>query len=115
VEGGVQLIQQVFSTPVPAGTPLRNLGRNYLHAAGDQNYDSTVFKTFKTPWWNGETGNIQLRFEFFNLFNHPKLDLPDNDVDSGTFGQAFYGADTTGNLTGSNAFRIIQVALKFSF
>ncbi|MGH9875413.1 MAG: hypothetical protein ACRD9S_23400, partial [Pyrinomonadaceae bacterium] len=31
--------------------------------------------------------NLQLRAEFFNLFNHPNFNLPDNFLGSPTFGR----------------------------
>ena len=47
---------------------LANAGRNTLQLPGINNVDFSVFKNFNF----GETKRIQLRADFFNLFNHPQ-------------------------------------------
>jgi hypothetical protein len=48
---------------------LANAGRNTLQLPGINNVDFSVFKNFSL----GETRRIQLRADFFNLFNHPQF------------------------------------------
>jgi hypothetical protein len=57
-----------------------------------------LFSTFKEQ-------NLEVRFEFFNIFNHPNLDAPVATLSSSTFGQIQTG----------NAPRIMQLAAKYNF
>lgn len=60
-----------------------NAGRNILTGPEFQNVNASLVKnTFLR-----EGLNLQLRFEAFNLFNHPNFNLPDNFLGSPTFGQ----------------------------
>ena len=52
-----------------------------------------------------ESKILQLRFEFFNVFNHAQVQNPSGSILSSTFGY----------LTNANDPRIGQVALKFLF
>ena len=49
--------------------------------------------------------NVQFRAEFFNIFNNVNFRLPDNDINSPTFGY----------ITAAQPGRIVQLALKFLF
>jgi hypothetical protein len=60
---------------------------------------SKLFTTYREP-------SLQLRFEFFNLFNHTNYGLPVDTLSSGTFGQIQVGA---------NSGRIIQLGAKYNF
>jgi len=57
-----------------------------------------LFSTFKEQ-------NLEVRFEFFNIFNHPNLDAPVATLSSSTFGQ----------IQTANAPRIMQLAAKYNF
>jgi len=52
-----------------------------------------------------ERMNLQFRAEFFNLFNHPNLNLPDN----------FLGSPTFGRISSARDPRHIQFGLKLLF
>ena len=67
--------------------------------------DSSLFKSFRTPWFAGEDSEMQLRFEFFNTTNSLRFDGFEDNFNSSNFGNF---DDTRDN-------RIIQVALKFIF
>jgi hypothetical protein len=58
----------------PAGT-LGNLGRGALTGPNLRMFNFAVLKNFRTPKL-GESGNIQFRTEFFNLFNRANFDSP---------------------------------------
>jgi Carboxypeptidase regulatory-like domain/TonB dependent receptor len=60
-----------------------NAGRNILDGPGYQNVNMSLVKNTSLT----ERLNLQLRAEFFNLFNRPNFDLPDNFLGSPTFGQ----------------------------
>jgi carboxypeptidase family protein len=91
VPGGVQLLSPAaFCLPV-ADSP-GNLGRNSFIGPGSWNTDMSLGRSFRLPWL-GEAGRIQLRADFYNVFNHPNLGDPIvSNTGFGVFGQAFYGS-----------------------
>jgi hypothetical protein len=66
----------------PRGT-FGDAGRNILEGPGFKNVNASLLKNTRLT----EGLNLQLRFEAFNLFNHPNFNLPDNFLGSPTFGQ----------------------------
>ena len=62
-----------FGMPTP-GTD-GNLGRNTYEGPGFANLDFSLFKNFKIPQIN-EQSMLQLRFEFFNMFNRVNFYQP---------------------------------------
>ncbi len=79
-----------------------NANRRFFHGPGFNNWDFALHKNTKI----GETGNLEFRAEFFNLFNHTQFENPDGSIDSGT---------GFGVITSARDARIGQVALKISF
>ena len=69
-----------FAFPNP-GT-FGNAGRNIGNGPGYQNVNASLVKNTAIT----EQVNLQLRAEFFNLFNHPNFNLPDSFLGSPTFG-----------------------------
>lgn len=57
-----------------------------------------LFNTFREQ-------NLELRFEFFNIFNHPNLQAPVTKESSGNFGQ----------IQAAGSPRILQLAAKYVF
>ena len=88
-----------FAFPAP-GT-FGNAGRNILEGPGYQNVNASLVK--HTPL--GERLRLQLRAEFFNLFNHPNFNLPDN----------FLGSPTFGRITSARDPRHVQFGAKLVF
>ncbi len=84
----------------PAGT-FGNAGRNILTGPGFHNTDIALFKRIKF----GETRNLELRGEIFNLLNTPNFDLPNTFADSTQFGKIFSAGPA----------RQIQFGVKFDF
>jgi hypothetical protein len=70
---------------LPARGTYGNLGRNTLTGPGLTNTDFSLIKNNSF----GENRRIQFRAEVFNLANHPNLDLPNRDFDSGLAGKIF--------------------------
>ncbi len=62
-----------------------NSGRNILNGPAFNNVNFSVVKNTSLR----ESLNLQLRAEFFNLFNRPNFGLPDNFVGSPSFGRVF--------------------------
>jgi len=88
-----------FSFPVP-GT-FGNAGRNVLDGPGYQNINASLVKNTGLT----ERVTLQFRAEFFNLFNHPNFNLPDN----------FLGSPTFGVISSAREPRHIQFGLKLLF
>jgi Carboxypeptidase regulatory-like domain/TonB dependent receptor len=101
------------------GTDFGNVGRNVLRGPGQANADFSVFKRFQFR----ESKNIELRAEFFNLFNHPNFANPISNLSAapttsidpnngtiigspGDFGRI---------ISTSNNPRLIQFAVKLNF
>ncbi len=76
--------------------------RNAFRGPGFWNADVAVFKNFKF----GENRSLQLRSEFYNIFNHPNLFVVGGDADISSFD--YVAARKLGR-------RFIQFALKFNF
>jgi hypothetical protein len=61
-----------------------NAGRNSLVGPGYASLDTMISRQVKI----GESRQLQVRFEVFNLLNRKNLQLPDPFVDHATFGQS---------------------------
>jgi hypothetical protein len=91
-----------FALPDPS-QPFGNLGRNVARTESIFNFDLGLHKEFPL-WW--ESGRLQFRSEFFNLFNTTNLGAPAQNVSNANFGV----------ITGlSSPARQIQLALKLVF
>ena len=94
-------INRYFDTSCFSLTPLGtfgNSGRNIVEIPGLNNWDMSFIKD--TPFT--ERLRSELRFEFFNIFNHPQWNVPDMTV-----GDALFGA-----VRSARDGRISQIALK---
>jgi hypothetical protein len=78
-----------------------NCGRNTVTAPGTNNWDLSFFK--KTPIT--ERATVELRAEFFNIWNHPQFGIPVYDPTTTAFG----------SINSVRAARQIQFALKLLF
>jgi hypothetical protein len=89
-----------------------NVGRNPFHGPGINNFNWSFYKNIPIV---GESKYIQLRFEFYNLFNHTQFDaiavqsLASNVVNGNAFSSNF------GRITTALDPRLIQLAAKFYF
>jgi hypothetical protein len=107
---------------------ISNTARNTLQLPGINNLDFSLFKNFRM----GEDRRIQIRADFFNLFNHPQY-IPGspndiqpvptvavgqvNTITAATISLANPGAATfnrADRVFASNP-RVIQLALRFNF
>jgi len=80
-----QSINRWFNTSafaLPAAGTFGNAGRNILIGPGLQTLDTAVSRRFDLP----KGGNLQIRFEMFNLLNHANFLLPNRTFDSPQFG-----------------------------
>lgn len=97
-------VNQFFNTAafVPAAALPRgiygNSGRNIINGPASANTDFTLMKDFLVK----EPMRLQLRGEFFNVFNQVNFSAPNTLVSSGGFGR----------ITNANDGRVVQLALK---
>ena len=97
-----------FDTSVLSSVPrFGNLGRNVVVGPSFYNTDLAVMKNFRIE----DRARLQLRIEFFDLFNHPNFGQPGNVVGTPTFGHIINTRFPTGE---SGSSRQIQFAVKFS-
>jgi len=80
-----------------------NAGRNPLRGPGINNFDWGLFKDTRLT----ERTRIELRFEFFNLFNHTQFspNSLNTNINSVDFGRDLSARDP----------RLVQLAAKFYF
>jgi hypothetical protein len=90
--------------PTPAIGTEGNEPRNIYRNPGMVQVDASLLKNNHLPWL-GEQGNLQLRFDFINLFNHPNLGAVDPNM-----GDAAFGTVTTALPS-----RQLQLGLKLQF
>lgn len=90
--------------PVPAAGTEGNEPRNIFTGPGMVEVDASLLKNTQLPHL-GEQGNLQLRFDFINLFNRVNLGPVDGDMADGTFGQS----------TTALPARALQVGARFAF
>ena len=82
-----------------------NSGRDILLGPGAVNFDASIFKRFNIPRL-GEGGQLQIRLEGFNIFNHPNFGPPNANVT--VAGAGSITTTTTG-------MRILQIGAKIVF
>ncbi|MGI9075030.1 MAG: carboxypeptidase regulatory-like domain-containing protein [Bryobacteraceae bacterium] len=89
---------------VPAPGTFGNAGRNILRGPRLVSFDFSMGKSFRFPLPD-ETGELQIRVDAQNVFNHANFGQPDQNVGVGSAGIINY---TTGP-------RIIQLGARLSF
>jgi hypothetical protein len=93
----------VFTTPTQYN--YGNAGRDILYSPGAVNFDCSLFKRYAVRKL-GEGGQIQVRLEGFNVFNHPQFGQPSANIST-------VGAGSITFLT--NTMRQLQAGLKVMF
>jgi len=86
---------------IPAYGSFGSAGRNILSGPGFRNVNASLRRSIAV----GERTTLQLRAEFFNLFNNVNLGLPDN----------FLGSPSFGSVRTAESPRRIQLAVKLIF
>ncbi len=107
---GKRTLQQWFNTVAfadPGAQQWGNSGRNILQGPGTKDVDFSIFKNIALR----ELTTLQLRTEFFNLFNTPQFNNPNATVGPGFGTISSAGSPTTLQRTS----REIQLAAKISF
>jgi hypothetical protein len=104
---------------VPSTSETNFIGglRNKFRGPGYWNTDFTAQKMTKIPHW--EAGQFGLAFQFFNLFNHPNFNLPNNNL-TGALGTISSAVSEPTSILGSGlggdaSVRIIQIKASVTF
>ncbi len=110
--------QSAFCIPPPGGV---GIGRNIIRGPGFWNVDAGLLKNFQIR----ENVRLQLRGEFFNVFNHPNFENPRNatsgspTLTSSLFGQTCCVAAALPSsatiIANGEPNRVIQFGLKLQF
>jgi outer membrane receptor protein involved in Fe transport len=132
LSAGKRSLQEWFNTSAFVSIPLTGAlanghwgdsGRNILQGPGTKNVDFSVFKNFQLA----ESKALQIRGEFFNLFNTPQFNNPSATaptpsatsttlVPNITVGSAYGTIASAGSpTTFQRISREIQLAVKFTF
>jgi hypothetical protein len=98
----LQWLNPAAFVPNTIGT-FGNSGQATQVGPGYFDVDAAVTRFFNVPHHEGQ--RVELRFEFFNLFNHANFFTPDNTLTDSTFGL----------LLGASDPRILQFAMKYEF
>lgn len=94
----------------PIGT-IGNVGKNPFHGPGINNFDWSLFKNIPIV---GESKYIQLRFEFYNVWNHTQFNTVSiADASNKVNGNA--ASSNFGRVTTAFNPRLIQLAAKLYF
>ena len=93
--------------PVPFGIP-SNAGRNHWYGPGINNWDFNLAKNTSIT----ERFKLQLRFEFYNMFNRPQFAKPANVIGNPNFG---YSTAQVGQNDGTTGARQVQIGAKLNF
>ncbi|MGA2074093.1 MAG: hypothetical protein ABSH52_11370 [Terriglobia bacterium] len=88
-----------FTRELP-GVP-GNANRRFFHGPGLNDWDMSLFKNVRV----NERVSLDIRAEFFNVFNHAQFDNPVGN----------YTASSFGDVQSANSPRIGQVAMKLDF
>jgi hypothetical protein len=98
---------QALPTTFTGVSTYGSLGRNAFRGPDRTNVDVTLAKAVDL---RGEHMKLEIRADFFNVWNHAELRDPSTTITSSTFGQI----SSTG-VAGDSQARVIQLAARFSF
>ena len=110
--GSAPFAGQVFFRNEPGS--VGNLPINFINGPMYVNWNAGLFRNIRF----GETKNLQLRFEVFNVINRANFFLPSggNAVNNGENSDVFNVNSTSfGRLTGTFDPRIVQFGARFDF
>jgi hypothetical protein len=119
---GSRSVLSYFNTGVVTRPPVNTVGSNGQYSNFVGNAGKVVFRGPGTNDWDvalfkniifKERLTVQLRSEFYNLFNHPSFSTVDNTAIFNATGQQTSGG--FGQLSGDLGARQIQLAARVSF
>ena len=104
---GGRAAMNVADFPAPAVGTEGNSPRNAFRQQGVIQLNSSVIKNNKLPFF-GETGNLQLKFEFFNVINRVNLGGINTNPGDPNFGRIL-------GQNGNAGPRVIQIGARIAF
>jgi hypothetical protein len=122
VQAGCETDFDTGNLPGPAGPcsgPSAHFaqGRNHFRGPSYFNTDFSIMKNTTIP--GRENATLGIGFQFFNIFNHPNFEFPDNQIQDQSIGEIFYLAtpptSILGSVGGDNAPRMIQLKAQLQF
>jgi hypothetical protein len=96
----------------PALRTYGTLGRNAFRGPDRTNVNFTIGKI--TDLY-GERTKLEIRADFFNLFNHAEFSNPSTSITSGAFGQISSTGVLNSGTAGDQQPRVIQLSARFTF
>ena len=60
------------------------VGRNVFYGPSDKNFDMVLAKNTRVS----ERLSLEFRSEYYNIFNHPNFQQPDQFINDATFGES---------------------------
>jgi hypothetical protein len=90
---------------IPTAYNYGNAGRDIVYGPGAVNFDFSAFKRYSFKKL-GDAGQAQLRFEGFNVFNHPQFGKPNSNISNVQVGTITFLTTTM---------RQLQAGLKIMF
>ena len=96
----------------PALRTYGTLGRNAFRGPDRTNVNFTIGKI--TDLY-GERTKLEIRADFFNLFNHAEFSNPNTTITSGSFGQISSTGVLNSGTAGDQQPRVIQLSARFTF
>lgn len=94
------------------------MGKFAMAGPGRNDWDLSLIKNFKLPWFGKESSTLQVRWETFNTFNHPQWSGVNLFCSSSTLaGQPCNGANNIGNGEVNSDWgpRTMQLGMRFVF
>ncbi len=99
-----------YAIPPGAGASIGNLGLNTMYYPGWSNWDASMGKTVPL---NGEKRMLRIRFEAYNVFNHPEINGMNT---SATFNASNVNINAQwGTVNGTRPARILSGDFRFEF
>jgi hypothetical protein len=95
----------------PALRTYGTLGRNAFRGPDRALMNVTISKDTSVY---GDRAKLEIRADFFNLFNHPLWNTPSTSITSALFGQITSTGNTVGGINDPIT-RVIQLAARFTF
>ncbi len=96
----------LFTFPLFGGPG--TVGRNVFYGPGLKNFDMVLAKNTRVS----ERLSVEFRSEYYNIFNHPNFQQPDQFINDATFGESTAEVGRPDNTTGA---RQLQFAMKLKF
>jgi hypothetical protein len=98
--------QGLFTFPLFGGPG--NVRRNTFYGPAYKNFDMVLAKSTKLS----ERFSVDFRSEYYNIFNHPNFQQPDNFINDSNFGQS---TAEVGRNDGTTGARQLQFGMKIHF